>query len=115
MSSSDRKQVMGRLPEAEFLGRQREIDQLCLLAEEADGRSSNVLVMGGPRVGKTELLRQTFDRLFNQGGHCLPVYYGFSPVRLRAADFAGDFLSRFLSQFIAFQRADRQLLRSASN
>jgi serine/threonine-protein kinase RsbW len=105
---------MSRLPNGEFFGRQLELERLCTFATEGPP-ASNLLVLGPPRSGKTELLREAFDRLFNQGGQCIPIYYALSTAKLQPAEFATDYLTRFLSQFIAFRRADPEILRSTSD
>src|ERR1700683_1922730 len=114
MNSSGCRQVMSRLPNGEFFGRQLELERLCTFATEGPP-ASNLLVLGPPRSGKTELLREAFDRLFNQGGQCIPIYYALSTAKLQPAEFATDYLTRFLSQFIAFRRADPEILRSTSD
>src|SRR5258706_16347006 len=92
MSSSDSKQVLSRLPEDEFFDRKMELARLHSLAtsrlrpqgvpgelrseNELQPRPArNALVLGAPRVGKTELLRKCFDRLFNQHQEGAPFYY----------------------------------------
>ncbi len=69
-------------------------------------RASNVLVLGGPRVGKSELLRKTYDRLFSEGAQALPFYYGFRAFSLDPERFARDYHSQFHAQFIAFRQKD---------
>ena len=124
MGDSDPIQVLSRLPADEFLDRQAEVDRLCHLAtgratapasQEASGarRGASALVFGPPRVGKSEILRATFDQLFNRGAEVVPLYYSFRPDSLDAVRFARDFLSQFLAQFIAFRRNDPRLIAAA--
>lgn len=70
-------------------------------------------MLGPPRVGKSEILRKSFDRLFNEGAQAVPVYYAFKTYSLEPDRFALDFLSQFLTQFIAFRRADPRLIAAA--
>ncbi|HSQ19801.1 MAG TPA: hypothetical protein VLR92_05445, partial [Blastocatellia bacterium] len=77
------------------------------------GSVSIALLLGRPRVGKTELLRQSFDRLFNEGGEAVPFFYIFRRSCLNSQKFAGDYFSQFLAQFIAFRRNDPRLIQAA--
>ncbi|HYP29486.1 MAG TPA: ATP-binding protein [Blastocatellia bacterium] len=132
MNNSDSRQVLSRLPDIEFFDRATELARLHSLAllapaplnpGECDAparsdrprvrRASNVLVLGGPRVGKTELLRKTYDRLFAEGGQTLPFCYSFRAFCLDPERFARDYLSQFLAQFIAFRQKDPTLIASA--
>ncbi|HWP44239.1 MAG TPA: ATP-binding protein [Blastocatellia bacterium] len=119
MGDSDPIEVLSRLPADEFFDRQSEMDRLWHLATGREGedrgmrRAANALVLGAPRVGKSEILRASFDRLFNRGGDAVPFYYSLRPDSLDAARFARDFLSQFLAQFIAFRRSDPRLISAA--
>ncbi|GEM_PF-219207 len=121
MSDIDPRQVLSRLPDDEFFDRIVELMRLYQLAtaqvhrpaqseEPALRRASNALVSGPPRVGKTELLRKVFDRLFNEGSEVVPIYYSFREPCRRAERFARDYLSQTLAQFIAFRRDDPRLI-----
>ncbi|HEY7547126.1 MAG TPA: ATP-binding protein [Blastocatellia bacterium] len=123
MSDIDPRQVLSRLPDDEFFDRVAELMQLYQLAsaqihrtaqeESIPRRASNALLSGPPRVGKTELLRKIFDRLFNEGSEVVPIYYSFREPCHRAASFARDYLSQSLAQFIAFRRDDPRLISLA--
>ena len=80
-------------------------------ASEREPRSA--LLLGEPRVGKTAILRKSFDRLFNEGGEVLPFYYRLSRSCLDPEKFARDYFSQFLAQFVAFRRDDPKLLAVA--
>ena len=96
MNNPGQRQVLGRLSDEEFFDRRSELDRIQSLAkgrgaaslpaaESADAdfnrarRPSNALLLGAPRVGKTELLRRNFDLLFNEGAEVVPVYYALKP------------------------------------
>ena len=142
MNSSDFMQVLSRLPDDEFFDRRAEMEQIRSLAaaqsasaSERDSqiqdagsgshsgsarraknlmrRASNVLVLGAPRSGKTEILRKSFDLLFGEGSDVAPIYYAFRAYSLDAKSFARDYLSQFLAQFIAFRRNDPRLIATA--
>ncbi|HEX8091015.1 MAG TPA: ATP-binding protein [Blastocatellia bacterium] len=136
MNNSDLRRVLSRLSNDEFFDREAELDKLYLLAtgrarreiasprDAAESplatrqgarprRARNALLLGPPRVGKSELLRKCFDLLFSEGGEVAPVYYAFKPYPLEPDRFALDFLSQFLAQLIAFRRADPRLVGAA--
>src|SRR5580692_3566410 len=114
MNSSDLGQVLSSLRSSEFFGRDAHLDRLCALAEVAPSSNTplgNILVIGPPRVGKTELLKRAFDRLFHHAGPRAPIYYALNPNRLEAEEFSTDYFLQFLVQFVAFRRKDAQILR----
>jgi serine/threonine-protein kinase RsbW len=131
MTNPDPRQVLSRLSDGEFFDRKGELDRLYSLARgrpettryihgprAASDKArtlapSHGLLLGAPRIGKTELLRKLFDRLFNEGAEVAPVYYSLKPYCLDVENFARDFLSQFLSQFIAFRRNDARLIAAA--
>jgi anti-sigma regulatory factor (Ser/Thr protein kinase) len=104
MSSFVRKPVLGRLAEGEFLNRGPELEALRLTATGSRRADSNLLVVGPPRVGKTELMRQAFDLLFHSRDNCAPFYYAIKSGRLEPGALAFNYLTEFLAQFIAFRR-----------
>jgi serine/threonine-protein kinase RsbW len=137
MNNSDLRQVLSRLSDDEFFDREAELEDLYSLAtgrlkREAAARrignqaaslsaqtgrtrrARNALLLGPPRVGKSEILRKSYDRLFNEGGEVVPIYYAFKTYSLDPERFALDFLSEFLAQFIAFRRADARLIAASS-
>ena len=112
------RQILSRLADEDFAGRESELDRLDSLARtDAQARStvlrSNGLLLGAPRVGKTEILRKFFDRLFSEGGEVLPFYYALPRSCVDQEKFARDYFSRFLAQFVAFRRDDPKLIEAA--
>ena len=129
MNSSDLGQVLSQLSDDEFFDREAELDKLYFLATGRNTaklraekepravhtrRARKALLLGPPRVGKTEILCKTYDRLFNEGADVVPVYYAFKNYSAEPERFATDFLSQFLAQFIAFRRADARLIAASS-
>jgi serine/threonine-protein kinase RsbW len=110
MNSSHPKQILGRLSDDEFFNREAEAERLYAVATSR--RASSALLLGPRRVGKTELLRRCFDRLFDEGA-VAPFYYALRPYSLDSEAFARDYLSQFLAQFIAFRRNDARLIAAA--
>ncbi len=113
MSELHPPQIFSRLPEAEFFDRSVEMDQLLALAKATTGHAK-ALVLGAPRVGKSELLRKTFDRLFALNGNVAPIYYSLNEVCRDGHDLARDYFAQALAQLLAFRRQDAQLIAAAN-
>jgi serine/threonine-protein kinase RsbW len=137
MDHTDAKQVMSRLADDEFFDREVALERVLSLARRqgsrppqsegvsvassvtgsrdarAPRRSTNALLLGAPRVGKSELLRKAFDHLFGDGNEVAPVYYSLKSYCLDAERLARDLFAQFIAQFIAFRRHDPRLIESA--
>ena len=111
MSDSDPTQILSRLTDEESFVRQVELRKLCSVAKSRAVR--NALVLGGPRAGKTELLKKTYDLLFVESAEVAPIYYSFRSTPSGVERFARDYLAHFLAQFIAFRRNDPRLIVAA--
>jgi anti-sigma regulatory factor (Ser/Thr protein kinase) len=72
---------------------------------------SRSIVLAGPHgIGKTELLKQLFGKLFREQDSVAPFYYAVSPAVLTAQDFSKDFLTQFLCQRLAMDGKDAALV-----
>ncbi len=99
------------LQEEEFIGRGEDLLRLYRRALAADESFVRSALLSGPRgVGKTELLKQLFNRLFWKQDSVAPFYFSVNPAFLSVADFARDFLVQFLHQRLAFESKDRTLI-----
>ncbi|PYT02746.1 MAG: hypothetical protein DMF60_20430 [Acidobacteria bacterium] len=110
--------ILSRLPDEEFVDREGEVAKVCGLAQtgsegQSRGSSGNALLLGAPRVGKSEILRKSFDRLFNKAGEVIPIYYALRRSCLDPDKFAEDYFAQFLAQFVAFKRNDPGLISIA--
>ncbi|HLG15008.1 MAG TPA: ATP-binding protein [Blastocatellia bacterium] len=119
MSHSPSEKLLSRLADDQFFGRSAELDRLYAIAharpDAADYRNALQpaaisIIVGAPRVGKTEILLRTFDRMFSEAAQVVPVYSCFRSYYLDADRLARELLSDFLRQFIAFRRRDPGLL-----
>ena len=110
MGNSDASRILSRLRDDEFVGRDVEMARLASVETAQTHYSRLTMLLGRTRVGKSELLRKTYDRLFNQSAQIIPVYYSLRPDRLDPEGFSRDFLSIFLSQLIAFRNNDTSAL-----
>ncbi|HYV04773.1 MAG TPA: ATP-binding protein [Blastocatellia bacterium] len=108
MEIGDARRILSRLTNDEFVGREADLTRIGDFALAR--RNARVAMLLGPtRTGKSELLRKTFDRLFDESGDILPSLYTLRPGQLDDQSFARDFLATFLAQVIAFRRKDPRL------
>lgn len=107
--SSPHQPILSQLPSDEILARTTSaLDEIYQAAVLKNARA--VLVIGRPQSGKTELLRLTYDRLFNEQGRTLPIYFSLRRDRLLPDKFAKDFLLTLLRQYLAFVNHDVDLV-----
>ena len=122
-------QVLSRVNPEEFFGREAELAFLHGLTDQSirGSEQSNdslltsiprrapqrTVLLGRPRVGKSELLRRTFDRAFNERSGFFPFYYSFAADRVAPVRFARDYIGKLLSQFIAFRQGDARLINAS--
>lgn len=100
--------ILARAATEDFIGRARETETLWRhLNDENDIRG--MLLLSAPAAGASELLRQTYDRIFNEQQK-IPFYFAFSRNDKTAKDCAVRFLQTFLLQAVAFRRRDANLL-----
>lgn len=105
--------ILSRLSDDEFAGREVELAKVAGLAQAGSPRSvSNSLLLGPPRAGKTEILRKSFDRLFNESGEVIPFFFSLRNSCLDPENFARDYFAELLAQFVAFRRNDSSLISS---
>lgn len=108
MSDTPSAQILSRLSRDGFVGREAEVRRVCALAQA--GSSSNALLLGAPRAGKTEILRQSFDCLFNERGRVVPFYFALRRSSVDLEKFARDYFSQCLAQFLAFRSNNSRLI-----
>ncbi len=107
--SSPYRSILSQLASDEILSRTASaLDDVYQSAVLKNARA--VLVIGRPQSGKTELLRLTYDRLFNEQGRTLPIYFSLRRDRLSPDKFAKDFLLTLLRQYLAFVNHDVALV-----
>lgn len=102
--------ILSQLPPEDVLDSSRAaLDDLYSTAVLKNARAT--LVIGNPRTGKTELLKLAFDRLFNEHGKALPLYYSLRRDRLAPEKFCQDLLVSFLRQYLAFKNQNADLVQ----
>jgi serine/threonine-protein kinase RsbW len=102
---STHRRILGRVAPDLFLGRADALAEIAGLAPHVSGPSS-LLVLAAPAAGATELLRQAYDKLFQQHGAASPIYFQWSRKDRTVAHAARRFLHTFLAQLVAHRRDD---------
>jgi serine/threonine-protein kinase RsbW len=98
------------LQEKDFFGRLQELDTLTKRVLQADKGQAQSAVLSGQRgIGKTELLKHLFGRLFWKQDRIAPFWYSVNPALLSVADFSKTYLVRFICQRLAFTKKDQSL------
>jgi serine/threonine-protein kinase RsbW len=102
-SSENFRRVLGRVTPPDFVGRAEELDRIMAHAAPANAGRGLLLLME-PSAGVSELLRQAYDKIFNQRGDAIPIYFAFTRNETTAVSAAIEFLNTFLQQYIAYRR-----------
>jgi serine/threonine-protein kinase RsbW len=102
-SSENFRRVLGRVAPPDFVGRTEEIERIMAHAA-AENAGRGLLLLMEPSAGVSELLRQAYDRIFNQHNEVIPIYFAFTRNETTAVSAAIEFLNTFLQQYIAFRR-----------
>lgn len=106
MKKETSKRIFAREEPSNFVGRDAELEFLLKL------RNRSVVVHATPAAGSSELLRQTYDRLFDSGG-VIPVYFEIAASDATARGCSLRFLREFILQTVAFRRSDAGIIGSS--
>jgi Cdc6-like AAA superfamily ATPase len=99
------------LSEKDFLGREEELADLYRKSLEVEKGSAQSIFLSGSRgIGKTELLKQLFNRLFWKQDKIAPFYYSINSAILSVSDFSRDYLMRYICQRLAFENKESSLI-----
>jgi serine/threonine-protein kinase RsbW len=101
--SENFRRILGRVTQHDFVGRAGELDRIMAQAEPANTGRGLLLLME-PSAGVSELLRQAYDRIFNQRSEVIPIYFAISRNETTAVSAAIEFLNTFLQQYIAYRK-----------
>jgi serine/threonine-protein kinase RsbW len=102
------RRILGRVTRSEFVGRADELARIVSQANRGlDGRG--LLILLEPLAGVSELLRQTYDELFNNRTDVIPIYFAVPRSEGTAVSIAIAFLRTFLIQYLAFRRDEPSL------
>lgn len=113
----DKRQILGRVKRDEFVGRTAELEQLVSHATRSSSSpldtNNGLLILLAPLAGISELLRQTYDELFNRRGDVVPIYFSLPQTETTAVSAAIEFLNTFLQQYVAYQRNEPSLCQAS--
>ena len=110
MTHDSRKPILANRPTHAFIGRKAEFDALFLLARSS---SSAINVLSFPGGGVSELLRQTYDRLFFERAEVIPFYFEFRHGETDGKAIGTRFARSFLEQIVGYHREDASLINSS--
>ena len=99
------RRILGRVAPDLFLGRSGALAEIAGLAPHASV-PRGLLVLAAPAAGASELLRQAYDKLFQQHGAASPIYFQWSRKDRTVGVAARRFLHTFLAQLVAHRRDD---------
>ncbi len=99
--------IFARAESADFVGREAELDRLLTHAKNGSG---GLVLLAVPSSGTSELLRQVYDRLFDEQEEVIPFYFEVRPSDGTAGNAARRFLYEFLLQTVAFRRRDAKVI-----
>ncbi len=99
--------ILAECPEDGFIGRQPEMARIADIA--TGGSSGIVLLTYAPRTGASEILLQTYDRLFHERRSVVPIYFSLNEKET-ATQAGRRFLVELLTQLVAFRRNDPAIL-----
>ena len=101
--SENFRRILGRVVRQDFVGRAGELDRIMAQAAPVNAGRGLLLLME-PSVGVSELLRQTYDEIFNQRTEVIPIYFAITRNETTAVSAAIEFLNTFVQQYIAYRR-----------
>ena len=105
------KRILGRIAPENFVGRSEHLREITALAPSTS-MHRGLLVHAAPAAGASELLRQSYDKLFPQRGIASPIYFAFTRQEQTVEAAARRFLHTFLSQLIAHRRGDASFVNA---
>ena len=101
---------MGECQRTSSSAARRRLQQIVRHASRPGARG--LLLLLAPPAGVSELLRQSFDELFNQRGRVVPIYFALTRNDVTAVEAARQFFQTFIRQCVAFRRNDPALCES---
>src|SRR5947208_12611081 len=108
---SAHRRILGRVAPEAFVGRTGALSEIVGLAPHSAG-PRGLLVLAAPGAGASELLRQAYDKLFQQHGAASPIYFQWSRKDKSVTLAARRFLHCFLAQLVAHRRSEPSLVNA---
>jgi serine/threonine-protein kinase RsbW len=112
MAESKHARILARRKAEDFVGREVHTERLF---SHARSSTSGLILSAVPGAGATELLRQTYDRLFYEHHDTIPFYFEIRPSIGAAREIAESFLKEFIRQLVAFRRRESAVVRSVAD
>jgi len=106
------RRILGRVAADEFVGRADELQQIVSHPRNS-GEGRGLLLLMAPSAGVSELLRQSYDQLFNRREDIVPIYFALTRGETTAVSAAIEFLNTFLLQYVAFRRNEPSLCEAS--
>ena len=94
----DNKVIFNICPNNEFFGREGEIDKIYNHATSMPKQACGIYLAGRRWIGKTELLKRIYHRLFWDQDKIAPIYYRFK-YGCTIEDFSADYIMDFIKQY----------------
>ena len=105
------QRILATVSREDFVGRDAELQRIVRQASH-DWDRQGLLLLAAPRVGAGELLRQSYDELFNRRTDAIPIHFAFG-LHDNLAEIARNFFQSSLQQYIAYRRVDPQLCKAS--
>lgn len=101
--------ILATVAAKDFIGRERQTETL-LRHANGEGKSRGLLVLSAPATGASELLKQTYDRIFSGQSDLIPFYFAVKDSDKTAKNCAVRFLHTFITQITAFRQKDAKII-----
>ncbi len=105
------EKILATVPANDFIGRSIEVGDILRHAESRIEKRA-LLILSAPTAGTSEILKQTYDRLFYAQTELIPVYFAVKQTDQTAKNCAARFLRNFLVQVVAFRQRNPQILKA---
>lgn len=109
-NGSSIERILSRVAATEFVGRADALRRIVELSASETARG--LLLLLAPSAGVSELLRQSYDQLFQAQGEAAPVYFSLSRKERNPAQVARRFLYAFLQQLAAYRLREPRLVNA---
>ncbi len=114
MNKLNRQTILATTPARDFINRTRETETILQHARGGNA-SRGLLVLSPPALGTSEILKQVYDRFFDEQNGTIPFYFSFDNTDKSVEQVGLRFLQSFLRQTIAFRRRDPKILDASSD
>lgn len=101
------RRILGRIDHADLIGRDPAVERLVSYSRGV--ASPSLCLLAPPGAGSTEVLRQTYDRLFSEQEGIVPIYLEIRVGEV-GRNLAVRFLYEFLLQAVACRRNDPNII-----